>query len=88
MNTDLAFGKEPDRFLALGMKHAVERALHAAEGIECHGRHDSDIDSEIAAFNLILKLAGMLAVGGEDGVTVMKRVLVADFDGLKWDGIA
>ena len=62
MNADLALGKKADCFLSLGMQDSVKGAGHAAKGIECHGRDDSEIDTNVAAVYLILELPGISTV--------------------------
>ena len=52
------FGKKPDRFLALGMEDAIKRVFHAAEREKRHRCHDTDVNTDISAFNVMLEIPG------------------------------
>lgn len=80
MYTNLAFGKEPHSFFALGMQDSIKGSSGTAEGIESHGSDYADIDAHIPAYDFILELPGVLAVGSEYGLCILIVVLVADLN--------
>ena len=80
LHNNLGIGKETNRILALGMEDAEERVFSPAEGEESDSRGNADVDSNAAALNIILELAGGFAAGGKDGMTIAEVASVTDFD--------
>ena len=61
---------------------AQQRLLPATEGVVGHGHRNRHVDAHHASLNLNHKVAGGVAVGGEDGRAVTVRRRVNDLDSL------
>src|SRR6185436_3620071 len=72
---------ELDRFGALDVEVAEEGFVPAGEGEPGHGGGDADVDADHAGVEVVLELAGGVAVAGEDGGAVAVLGALADGEG-------
>ena len=76
LDDDFAFRKEANRLLALSVQDSEEGVFHPAKWEESNGRYDPNIDTNITAHHVILKIPGTSSILCKDRMTIPEGVII------------